>query len=142
MSGREAGRDTRNPDALEVVPGAEREQLEGWVPALANEEELRQALEQAFSYRGDVLITRKDGSKIEGYVFDRRPGRTLGESAVRLLPKDGSGRISIPYSDIAGLAFTGRDMAAGKSWENWVRQYWERRAAGEKNISLEPENFE
>ena len=142
MSGREAGRDTRNPDALEVVPGAEREQLEGWVPALANEEELRQALEQAFSYRGDVLITRKDGSKIEGYVFDRRTGRTLGESAVRLLPKDGSGRISIPYSDIAGLAFTGRDMAAGKSWENWVRQYWERRAAGEKNISLEPENFE
>ncbi len=142
MSGREAGRDTHNPDTLEVVPGAERDDLEGWVPALANEEDLRQALEQAFSYRGDVLITRKDGSKIEGYVFDRRTGRTLAESAVRLLPKDGSGRLSIPYSDIAALAFTGRDMAAGKSWENWVRQYWERRAAGEKNISLEPERLE
>ncbi len=142
MSGREAGRDTHNPDTLEVVPGAERDDLQGWVPALANEEDLRQALEQAFSYRGDVLITRKDGSKIEGYVFDRRTGRTLAESAVRLLPKDGSGRLAIPYSDIAGLAFTGRDMAAGKSWENWVRQYWERRAAGEKNISLEPERLE
>jgi hypothetical protein len=142
VSGREAGRDTHNPDTLEVVPGAEREQLEGWVPALANEEDLRQALEQAFSYRGDVLITRKDGSKIEGYVFDRRTGRTLAESAVRVLPKNGSGRLAIPYSDIAGLAFTGRDMAAGKSWENWVRQYWERRAAGEKNISLEPERLE
>jgi hypothetical protein len=33
-------------------------------------------------------------------------------------------------------------MAAGKSWENWVRQYWERRAAGEKNISLAPERLE
>jgi hypothetical protein len=141
MSGREAGRDTVNPNALEVVPGAEREELQGWVPELANEEELRHALEQAFSYRGDVVITRKDGSRIEGYVFDRRTGRTLADSVVRVLPRNGSGRISIPYSEIAGLAFTGRDMAAGKSWENWVRQYWERRAAGEKNISLEPEKL-
>jgi hypothetical protein len=142
VSGREAGRDTHNPDSLEVVPGAAHEELEGWVPELAGEEELRQALERAFSYRGDVLITRKDGSKVEGYVFDRRTGATLAGSVVRLLPKDGSGKLSISYADIAGLAFSGRDMAAGKSWENWVRQYWERRAAGEKNISLAPEGLE
>lgn len=143
MSGREAGRDTpHNPDALEVVPAAERDELEGWVPELAGEEELRQALERAFSYRGDVLITRKDGSKIEGYVFDRRTGRTLADSTVRVLPKNGGAKLSISYADIAALAFTGRDMAAGKSWENWVRQYWERRAAGERNISLQPERLE
>ena len=141
MSGREAGRDV-HPDALEVVPGAAREELEGWVPELAGEEELRQALEQAFDYRGDVLITRKDGSKIEGYVFDRRTGRALADSVVRVLAKNGGAKLSIPYAEIAGLAFTGRDMAAGKSWENWVRQYWERRAAGEKNMSLEPERLE
>lgn len=142
MSGREAGRDTRDPNALEVVPGTERQQLEGWVPELAGEEELRQALEQAFSYRGDVLIRRKDGSKVEGYVFDRRTARTLAESAIRVLPKDGGAKIAISYADIAALAFTGHDMAAGKSWENWVRQYWERRAAGEKNISLAPGKLE
>lgn len=143
MSGREAGRDTpHNPDTLEVAAAAEREDLEGWVPELAGEEELRQALEQAFGYRGDVLITRKDGSRLEGYIFDRRTGRTLADSAVRVLPKDGGGKLSISYADIAGLAFIGRDMAAGKSWENWVRQYWERRAAGEKNISLQPERLE
>jgi len=141
VSGREAGRDT-HPDTLEVVPGAEREELEGWVPELASEEELRQALEHAFDYRGDVLITRKDGSRVEGYVFDRRTGRTLSDSAVRVLPKDGGAKLSISYADITGLAFTGRDMAAGKSWENWVRQYWERRAAGEQNISLQPEKLE
>ena len=112
------------------------------MPALAGEEELRQALEQAFGYRGNVLITRKDGSKVEGYVFDRRTGCTLADSAVRVLPKDGGAKLSISYADIASLAFTGRDMAAGKSWENWVRQYWERRAAGEKNISLQPEKIE
>ena len=147
MSGRESGREEHgaaaaDPQHLEVVPGFERDQVEGWVPELAGEEELRQALEQAFSYRGDVLITRKDGSKIEGYIFDRRPGKTLGGSVVRLLPKDGGAKLSVAYAEIAGLAFSGRDMAAGKSWENWVRQYWERKAAGEKDISLQPEELE
>ncbi len=145
MSGREAGRDERHPldvDSLEVVPGAVREHLEGWVPGLASEDELRHALEEAFSYRGDVLITLKDGSKIEGYVFDRRTASTLSESRVRVLPKDGGAKVSVLYSDIAALAFAGRDMAAGKSWENWVRQYLERKAAGEKNIALQPEALE
>jgi hypothetical protein len=131
-----------DPDALEVVPGTRHEKLEGWVPELADEDDLRQALEHAFDYRGDVEITRKDGSKIEGYVFDRRAGRTLAESVVRLLPKQGGGKVAVSFADIAGLAFTGRDMAAGKSFEAWVRSYWERKAAGEKNISLEPEALE
>ncbi len=143
MSGREAStKPNVDPNALEVVPGAAREQLEGWVPELASEQELRAALEQAFDYRGDVLITRKDGSKIEGYIFDRRSGTTLANSCVRLLPKSGGGKVSISYAEIAALAFTGHDMAAGKNWENWVRQYWERKAAGEKNISLQPEQLE
>ena len=30
--------------------------------------DLLAALEKAFDYRGDVTITRKDGSKIEGYI--------------------------------------------------------------------------
>jgi hypothetical protein len=131
-----------DPDALEVVPGAQREILEGWVPELASEEELRAALEEAFDYRGDVLITRKDGSRIEGYVFDRRSGDSLASSCVRILPKDGGPKTSVSYADIAALAFTGRDMAAGRNWENWVRQYWERKAAGEKNISLQPEKLD
>jgi len=145
LSGREAGRagstSATDPNVLEVVPGAEREKLEGWVPKLATPEELRRALEHAFGYRGDVLITRKDGSKVEGYIFDRRKGPTLADSYVRLLPKDGGGKMSIAYSDIGALAFTGRDMAAGKSWEAWVRQYWEKKAAGE-SISLQPEKLE
>ena len=142
MSGREAGHQpAADPDALEVVPGKHRENLEGWVPELAGEEELRLALEQAFDYRGDVLITRKDGSKVEGYVFDRRSGRSLQDSFVRVLPKIGGGKISVSYAEIAALAFSGRDMAAGKSWENWVRQYWEKRMAGE-HVSLHPEELE
>ena len=149
MSGRESGRrpsggDTAlsDPNSLEVVPGSAHEKLEGWVPVLASPEELSAALEQAFDYRGDVLITRKDGTQIEGYIFDRRTGSTLADSFVRLLPKDGGQKMLISYADVGALAFTGRDMAAGKSWEAWVRQYWEKKAAGERDICLQPEKLE
>jgi hypothetical protein len=129
-------------DSLEVAPGFKHEKLEGWVPELASEEEVRQALEKAFDYRGDVTITRKDGSKVEGYIFDRRTGKTLADSAVRLFPKEVDQKISIPYAEIAALAFSGRDTAAGKSFEAWVRKYWEKKAAGEKNIGLQAEVLE
>ena len=146
MSGREAGREAHgteaNPDSLEVVAGFQHQKLEGWIPELATPQEIQAALEQAFDYRGDVLITRKDGSKIEGYIFDRRQGKSLADSFARILPKDGSGRVAVAYIDIAALAFTGRDMAAGNSWENWVKQYWEKKAAGETDISLQPEKLE
>jgi hypothetical protein len=129
-------------DALEVSPGWQHEKLEGWVPALASEEETRKALEKAFDYRGDVTITGKDGTTVEGYLFDRKTGPTLADSLVRVLPKTSNQRVMIPYSDIAALAFTGRDTAAGKSWEAWVKKYVEKKAAGEKDIGLEPEALE
>jgi len=129
-------------DHMEVVDGREREQIEGWVPELAGEAELRDALEKAFDYRGDVTITRKDRTRVEGYIFDRRSGATLAESVVRLIPQNSREKISVAYSDIAALAFSGRDTAAGKSWEAWVRKYWEKKAAGEKGFGLEPENLE
>jgi len=132
-------RGTTNPEELEVAPGRERENLEGWIPPLAGDEEIRLALEKAFDYRGDITITLKNGAKIEGYIFDRRTGKTLSDSAVRLYPKGGAEKLSIGYADIAALAFTGKDTAAGKSWEAWMQKYREKKAAGEKNIGLHPE---
>jgi hypothetical protein len=131
-----------HPDESEVVPGFAHENLEGKVFETAGEEELRAALEKAFDYRGDVTIARKDGSKVEGYIFDRRTGSTLADSVVRLFPKDAGEKVAIPYSDVAGLAFTGRDTAAGKSWAAWVKKYWEKKAAGEEKIELTPEKLD
>jgi len=133
---------TVNPDELEVAPGFQHETLQGWVPELASEEELREALEKAFDYRGDVTITRKDGAKFEGYIFDRTSGKTLESSYVRVLPKDSNQRQKIAYSEIAALAFSGRDTAAGKSWKAWVGKYWQKKTAGEANLSIEPESLE
>ena len=131
-----------NPDTLEHAPGTAKQNLEGWIPSLASDEEIREALEKAFDYRGDVTITRKDGTVIEGYLFDRRHGQTLASSAVRLIPKTSNEKLAIAYADIAALAFSGRDTAAGRSWEAWMKKYQEKKAAGEKNIGLQPEALE
>ena len=131
-----------NPDQLEVAEGREREQLEGWIPQLATESEINAALEKAFDYRGDVTLTLKDGRIVAGYVFDRRTGRTLAESAVRIMPATERTKLTVRYAEIAALAFTGRDTAAGKTFEAWVRKYWEKKAAGEKGIALHPESLE
>jgi hypothetical protein len=53
------------------------------------------------------------------------------------MPKDRPEKLSIPYSDIAALAFTGRDTAAGKSFAAWVKKYNEKKAAGETNVGIE-----
>jgi hypothetical protein len=135
-------KETKNPDALEVAPGFERQNLEGWVPELASEEETRQALEKAFDYRGDVTLTLKDGRKVEGYIFDRRSGKTLADSFVRVYPANSSEKVNVAYADIAALSFSGRDTAAGRGWEAWVRKYWEKRMAGEKNIRIDPEKLD
>jgi hypothetical protein len=131
-----------NPDEIEVAAGREREQLEGWIPALATDAEIREALEKAFDYRGDVTITRKDGSQIVGYLFDRRSGSSLDDSFVRIIPSNAPANVNVAYSDIAALAFTGRDTAAGKTFEAWVKKYWEKKAAGERNIQIEPEKLD
>ena len=138
----EPGAGKFDPDQLEVAPGRLRESVEGWIPELATEQELREALEKAFDYRGDVTLTIKDGTKLEGYIFDRVTGATLGNSFVRLLPKDSNQRTKIAYSDIAALSFSGRDTAAGKSWEAWVKKYWEKKSTGEGQASLQPESLE
>jgi hypothetical protein len=127
-----------DPDSVEVATGFQHDNLEGWIPELASEAEVFDAFEKAFDYRGDITITRKDGTRLEGYIFDRRAGKSLTDSTVRLYPVSSNEKLSIRYSEIARLEF-GKDRAAGKQWEAWVKRYTEKKAAGEKNIGIEPE---
>jgi hypothetical protein len=132
----------QSADELEHIEGRERENLEGWIPSLASEAEIREALEKAFDYRGDITVTRKDGSKVEGYLFDRRSGYSLVDSFIRIIPTNEKTKVNVAYADVAAVAFTGRDTAAGKTFEAWVKKYWEKKAAGEKNIQIEPEKLD
>jgi hypothetical protein len=123
----------------ESALGFVHEKLEGWIPSFASEDEIRTALEKAFDYRGDLTLTLKSGEKIEGYLYDRKVGKTLDDSLARIMPKDKPGRMNVRYSDIAALAFTGKDTAAGKSFEAWVKKYTEKKAAGETDIGIDAE---
>ena len=129
-------------EALELAPGADRENLEGWVPELASDEDLKAALEKAFDYRGDVTLTLKSGERIEAYIFNRQTGVTLAESWVQYFTPNAADKRKVSYAEIARLEFTGKDRAAGKHWEDWVKAYNEKKAAGEKNIGLQPEALE
>ena len=123
--------------------GFTHENLEGYVPTLATPEEIRDAFDKAFDFRGDLTITLKTGDAIDGYVFDRRAeSADLSQCVVRMFPKNSPDKMSIRYSDIAALAFTGRDSAAGKSFDAWVKKYNEKKAAGEKNIGIDAEPLE
>jgi hypothetical protein len=135
----EAGAQAKNVDEIEVVDGFAHENLEGWIPTLATEAELHEALEKAFDYRGDISITFKSGETVEAYVFNRSTGKTLADSTIQYFASNAPDKKRASYADIARLAFTGKDRAAGIQWEAWLKRYAEKKAAGEKNIALEPE---
>jgi len=131
------------PAEPELGPLPAREELQGWIPDLAGRDEIRGAIDKALDFRGDITITLKSGATVEGYIFDRKAeGPSLDQCFARMIPKEGKGKISIRYSDIARLEFTGRDAAAGKRFEVWLRLYHEKKSRGEKDISLQPEPLE
>jgi len=128
-----------NVDELEVVDGRAYENLEGWIPELASDDDLRVALEKAFDYRGDISLTFKNGEKVEAFVFNRETGSSLADSYVQYFASNAPEKRKASYSDIARIEFSGKDRAAGKHWEAWLQKYAEKKAAGEKNIALMPE---
>jgi tRNA splicing ligase len=129
-------------ESMEVAPGTEHENLEGWIPEFASDEDVRHAFEKAFDYRGDVTLTLKNGERIEAFIFNRSTGATLEESWVQYFTPKATEKLKVSYAEIARLEFSGKDRAAGKHWEDWVQKYNEKKAAGEKGIGLHPEALE
>ena len=120
------------------IPSSTHPTLHGAAVLLGSDEQRREVIEKAFDYRGDVTLTLRSGESVQGYLFDRRE-RDAGPEA-RVMTPDGQ-RTTVPYAEVEKLAFSGRDPAAGKSWETWVRKYVEKKKAGQ-SISLEPEKLD
>ena len=72
-------------------------------------------------------------------IFKQAPENSVVDKQIRSV---NVGKVNVAYSDIAALVFTGRDTAAGKTFEAWVKKYWEKKAAGEKGFGLHPEALE
>lgn len=112
---------------------------QGDVITAAAPDELRRAFDEALDYRGDVTLVLRDGRRIEGYLFDRIQGPSLAESWARILRSADGVKDRIRYDEISELHFSGKDTAAGKTWENWLRRYAEKRFRGEAaSIESEP----
>jgi hopanoid biosynthesis associated radical SAM protein HpnH len=118
---------------------AKSETLQGQVAA---GDALAGGVEQAFDYRGDVTIKLKSGGQIEGYVFDRQGSSNTGMVKLRVMLKNEGHKIVVAQSEIEELTFSGRDMADGRSFEAWMKKYAEKKAAGETNIELVPEDLD
>jgi hypothetical protein len=105
----------------EAVPGPAR--FDG-----ADPRALRAATRDVVDYRGDVTIERgSDPAPLVGYVFDVVAGAAPGDDRLRLLPADGGAAVTVRLDDVRAIELTGRDTAAGKSFETWVRRYAERK---------------
>ena len=124
---------------IDMTALAKSETLQG---QMKSGEALRDGVEQAFDYRGDVTIKLKSGGQIEGYAFDRQSAHDSGMTTLRVMLKKDGQKVAVAQSEIEELTFSGRDMADGKSFEAWVKKYAERKAAGDTNIELVPESLD
>jgi len=127
---------SEGPDA------SEQPARQGTVVEATEPELLRRAIDLALDYRGDVTITRRStGEAIEGYLFDRTDGPTPAEVTITIMPRDRDERITVRGDDIARIHFTGRDTAAGKSFETWMKKYVQKKLSGEQ-ASLDSESLD
>ncbi|MEM7229333.1 MAG: hypothetical protein AAF432_11025 [Planctomycetota bacterium] len=115
---------------------------QGLVADSADPIRLDAIIDHAVNYRGDVQITvHSTGDIIEGFAFDRAPARDGQPSMLRVMPKNDDAKIAISCDDIARLELTGKDTAAGKSFETWVKKYVEKKLAGQ-TASIESESLD
>jgi hypothetical protein len=128
-------------EEVDHIEGREKENLERRIPTLATNVDLRYIWEKAIESRGD--ITSEEGRLSGcGLPLRQRASSSLLTSFVLIIPTTEKTKVNVSYADIAALAFTGRDTAAGKTFEAWVKKYWDKKAAGEKNIQIEPEKLD
>lgn len=105
----------------------ERSPLEGWAPVVGVDASLEDVVEQAFDYRGDVTVVRRDGAEVVGYLFNRNI--EAPQPFVQMFDRAGDGPLTIHYAEIRTILFTGKDTAAGKSYEAWLRRKTDRRTS-------------
>lgn len=102
--------------------------LEGWTPPTGQGElPLERVIDLAFDYRGNVTIVKRDGSETAGYVCNRN--RDVVEPFLQYFDEKGEGPFTLRYAEVRTIQFTGKDMAAGQSYEAWQRRKEQEKAA-------------
>jgi adenosylhomocysteine nucleosidase len=94
--------------------------FEGWVPEPGAGIGLPRVVDLAFDYRGNTTVVKRDGSEVNGYIFNRNAD--AAEPFIQMFDVSGAGPFTISYSEIATIKFSGRDPAAGNSYAAWLRR--------------------
>ena len=84
-------------------------------PVISKDLTLEEVIDLAFDYRGNVTISKMDGSEVIGYVFNR--DQTVVAQFLEYLDEAGDGPYRLEYRDVSGIRFTGRDAASSMSLE-------------------------
>ncbi|MGH7310682.1 MAG: hypothetical protein ACREK6_18525 [Candidatus Rokuibacteriota bacterium] len=104
----------------------EERSLEGWAPRVGGDVRLTEVIDLAFDYRGDVTLVLTDGRDLAGYVYNR--DRDVAEPYLQVVDASGASH-TLRYIEVRTIRFTGRDTAAGTSYEAWLRRKEETRPA-------------
>jgi hypothetical protein len=104
----------------------EERSLEGWAPRIGDDAKLSEVIDLAFDYRGDVTLGLTDGRDLTGYVYNR--DCAVSEPYLQLVDASGASH-TLRYAEVRTIRFTGRDTAAGTSYEAWLRRKRETRPA-------------
>ncbi len=107
---------------------SEEKSLEGWVPELGEGLSLARVIDMAFDYRGNTTIVKAGGTQVVGYIFNRNSN--VREPYIQCFDEAGDGPFTIRYSEIERIEFTGKDTAAGKSWEAWMKRKQKEKTSG------------
>ena len=99
---------------------AEEKSLHGWVPVLNEEMTIERVIDLAFDYRGNTTVVKADGAVVVGYIFNR--DNKAPDPFIQMFDDKGQGPYRLLYSEIENIKFTGKDTAAGNSWEAWVKR--------------------
>ena len=86
-------------------------------------EELKKQIEAAYDYRGHVTLTFNDGGKAEGFVFNREYSnpKLKEDHFIEVFLKGSAEERRYPMSSIRSIELTGEDYAAGKSYEDHLK---------------------
>lgn len=96
-------------------------------------------IEKAFDYRGDVTLHLVGGEQVEGYLFNRN--LDCDSPHVEVYPKGSETVRLIVIEQIERIEFTGKDAAAGRTWEAWLEKVEAAEAEG-KIAELYPEDLD
>jgi hypothetical protein len=105
----------------------EERSLEGWTPVAGRDAALEEIVELAFDYRGDVTLVRAGAPPLVGYLYNR--DREVPAPFVMLVDHAGTSH-TVQYAELTTIHFTGKDTAAGKSYEAWLRRKTETSGPG------------